>query len=317
MKIKANPEWIAVGEGYSSRVNNLAKHHGVSVEKAANRYFVEGGLRRVFASQHADAFGLASVKGGSLMFFHEGLDPMHGRGTKDIDLQISGFDGTMDDLAAILRQVLAEVPETDDGMRFHVDMLSIDVIKDDTEPVPGGQINVPVQLGKSLFNLKIDVGLYALEQKEGLELREIPSITPKHLPPIQAWCQRKEYALADKVQAACRQGIGNSRLRDYYDMYVLLTRHELDIDVAAQAFARVFPLYTSKAFGHEVPADVADVPALSDTFAVGNEGNWAKLKNKSQFRIETPDLAAVVAEIRGRIQPILDTVHTPSQGYAV
>jgi hypothetical protein len=316
MRIKSNPNWIPVGEGYASRVTNLANHHGVSVEKASHIYFVQGGIRRIFGSEHAERFGMASIKGGSLMFFHEGVSPMLGRGTKDIDLQISGFDGTMEDLAAILRDVFSADPEIEDGMRVHVDHLSIDVIKDDSEPVPGGQINVPVQLGRAMFNLKIDIGLYALEQREGLELREIPSITPKHLPPIKAWCQRKEYALGDKFQAACRQGIGNSRMRDYYDMYVMLTRFDLDPDIAAAAFARVFPLYTCKQFGFEVPEDVGDVPALSDTYAFANEGAWAKLKAKHKFQVETPDLATVVATIRDHIQPILDTVHAPQKGYA-
>jgi hypothetical protein len=316
MKIKRNPEWVQCGLGASTRVRNMAKNRGVMVDKAVNRYLVEGGVRRIFDSDHADDFGFISLKGGSLMYFHEGVDPMTGRGTKDIDLQVSGFAGTIHDLQAVLQKVLAQVPAHDDGLRFFVDHLTVDEVHDEDEPVPGGKVTVPVQLGEGVYMLKIDVGMYAPEQKEGLEIRVLESLTPKHLPGVTLYAQRREYALADKVQAMVRKGIGNSRLRDYYDAFVMLTLHDIDVDVAAQAFAKVFPLYQSTQYGFEVPTSAADIPALSATFAAVNEGNWQTTRAKHSFAVPTPDLATVCDLIRDRIQPILDTVHAPGYGAA-
>src|SRR5690606_39174336 len=156
----------------------------------------------------------------------------------------------------------------------------------------------PVQLGDGVYTLKIDVGMYAPEQKEGLEVRVFESLTPRHLRGVTLYAQRREYALADKVQAMVRKGIGNSRLRDYYDAFVLLTLHDIDVEIIARAFAKAFPLYQSTQYGFEVPTSAADIPALSPTYAAVNEADWQKTRVKHAFAVPTPDLATVCAIIR-------------------
>jgi hypothetical protein len=69
------------------KVWSVAAKNGKAVDPVAQRYVLEAALRRIFQSDHADSFGLeASHKGGALMYLAEGVDAIHGRGTKDIDL---------------------------------------------------------------------------------------------------------------------------------------------------------------------------------------------------------------------------------------
>lgn len=258
MKIKRNPEWVQAALGASTRVRNMAKSRGVTVNRATNRNLA-GRVRRAFDSDHADDFGFISLKRGSRMYVHEGVDPRADRGTRGLDLRVAGFTGTVNDLKAVLQKVLARVPPHDDGLHSFIVQQTIDAVHDEDEAVSGCNVTVPVQLGEGVYTLKIDVGMYAPEQNEGLEIRVFESLTPKHLPGVTLYAQRRQYALADKVQAMVRKGIGNSRLRDYYDAFVLLTLYDIDVDVAAQAFAKVFPHYQSPQYGFEVPTSAADI----------------------------------------------------------
>ncbi len=316
-KLKPNPELVTdAGLRNSTRIRNMCREKGIDATMTTIRFTLEGALRRIFESQHAERFGVSALKGGAIMFFAEDADILEGRGTKDIDLNIEGLDGTMAEFSEIMREVLATVPDFDDGLRWNLEHWAITSVKGDDEPVPGGTVECVVQLGTATYPFKLDVGFYRPEAKEDLVTREYPSVLPKLFPSFPVRCQPFESMLADKVQAAVRKGEGTGRLRDFYDMTVLLTRADLDLDLAAGCFAKTFALYRSAAFGTDVPVSAEEIAAFGPKFIADNAARWDTMRAKQGWRHPMPDLATVVETIKTRVQPILDRVHNPSWGYA-
>lgn len=296
---RTNPALVAPsGAGTFAKLKALAQKNGKPVDEVAQRFVLEAAIRRIFQSDHADKFGLAtSLKGGALMFFSEGVDPVLGRSTSDIDIQLSGFEGTMEELADAMREALAQVPRIDDGVRFDTEKLKVLATRENG--IPGGSVLTLVQIGNAVIKLKADVGFYAPEMKETLEQFDYPSLLP-NMPPVRIWRQPVEYSVADKVHAACRHAGTNTRLRDYYDLYVYATRCQLDPDRLRQAFAHTWQL-----FGDTPPANIDDVVSYGHDFVEQNSERWNGMRSGSKWAVPVPDLAEVVETIRSTISPVL------------
>lgn len=281
-----------------AKLKAAAAKAGRGPEQITHRFALEGAIRRIFESEHADRFGMtSSLKGGALMFFSEGVDPVMGRHTTDVDIQVSGFDGSFDDFADIMREVLASIPATDDGVRFDLDTLKIVGTRDGG--IPGGAIVCQAQIGTAIFKFKCDVGFYDESMKETLVEVDLPSLLPG-MPPIKILRQPVEYSIADKVHAAFRHAGTNTRLRDFYDLYVYLTRCPLNPDRLRKAFEHTFEL-----FGHELPDGVDEIVTNGSEFVAANADQWRVVRDGSRWAVPVPDLAEVVDTIKQGIAPVL------------
>ena len=181
---RTNPSLVTkIGQGNFARLQQLGRAHKIGPDKLAQRFALEASIRRIFTSEHAHRFGVTSLKGGSLMFLAEGVDPVAGRSTSDIDIQIDGFAGTMTELADIMRQVLADVPAIDDGVRFDIEGLK--VLNTREGGVPGGAVTCTAQVGNTVIKFKCDVGFYSAEHSATLIDEDYPSLLPSQLSPIK------------------------------------------------------------------------------------------------------------------------------------
>ncbi|SDG83726.1 nucleotidyl transferase AbiEii/AbiGii toxin family protein [Pelagibacterium luteolum] len=290
-----------------AKLKAAAAKAGRPADQITHRFALEGAIRRIFESEHADRFGMtSSLKGGAIMFFSEGVEPMMGRHTTDVDIQISGFDGTLDDFADIMREVLASVPATDDGVRFDLDTLK--VLGTRETGIPGGAIVCQAQIGTAIFKFKCDVGFYDESLKESLVAVDLPSLLPG-MPPIRILRQPVEYSIADKVHAAVRHAGTNTRLRDFYDLYVYVTRCPINQDRLRHAFEHTFAL-----FGDELPDGVEDIITYGPDFVAANADQWRSVRDSSRWAVQVPDLAEVVEVIKQGIAPVLGagSLHRPA-----
>lgn len=83
-----------IGLTHADRIRSLAKSRGIDTQILLTKFALEAAIRRIFEGPNADRFGVSSLKGGSMMFFSEGVDVIDGRATSDIDLQLAGFNVT-------------------------------------------------------------------------------------------------------------------------------------------------------------------------------------------------------------------------------
>jgi hypothetical protein len=279
-------------------LRRIAKANARNTEAVVQRFVLERVVSRIFAGPSADRFAL---KGGMILMQAEGVGPILGRATTDIDLHVP-YQGPLDDMRDILVDALSAPVETDDGVRFDLPSLRIAHTRDGT--VAGASMSVTAQVGQVGVKVRCDLGfdsrpVFDVAVSEGMD-----SVVPERFGPVLVRRVPFSWTLADKVQCLVRHGEATTRLRDYYDMHLLLTRGLADPDQAAEALVGTFAL-----FGNELPATVDDIGALSEGFATRNAGTWDREIRRRGFAVPMPPFPEACAFIRESLAPILESAH--------
>lgn len=286
------------GEDMFAELRRAARRRNKDPQAVAQRFILERMLSRLFESRHAERFAL---KGGMIMMFAEEVDSFDARQTGDIDIHIPNFRGTREDLEGIMREVLTE-PRADDGISYDLAGLSVELTRE--ADVAGASVALAAQVGRLRVKVKCDVGFDSRPVFDVAETSEIPSLLPDRFAPVKVRRVPFSWTLADKIQAMTRHGAGTTRMRDFYDMYVLLTRDKVDLDQTVVALARTYDLFATP-----MPTDAEGIGALADAYAAKNASQWVQECRHRRFAVEMPPLIEVVGFLRERIGPLLERAH--------
>lgn len=190
-------------------VNNIAKKNKVSAQSVLQTYMLERLLERISVSEYKDNFIL---KGGMLISAMLGIDT---RTTMDIDTTIKGFELTKDNVLKIMQDVCAidlndditikinkveEIRENDDYNGYR---LTFEAKYENTMPVI---MKVDVTTGDKITYREIEYSFNLM-----LEDRK-----------INVWSYNVETVLAEKFEAIIKRGVLGTRIRDFYDVHMLL-----------------------------------------------------------------------------------------------
>ena len=156
------------------------------------------------------------------------------RTTMDMDTTIVGIDMNQEELKRILMEILSI--DVDDNVRF--EYISTSKIKD--EDLYGGfRFKINAYLNKLRANLQIDVATGDIITPRAIEYKYKCLFDDKYLDLIT---YNLETVLAEKFNSVISIGVLNSRMKDYYDIYYLLTRKSNIIDkkILKQAIINTF-----------------------------------------------------------------------------
>jgi len=286
----------------AAAIREVSEDRELDFHTVAMRYALERFLARVFDAGPGGRVGsdMVTLKGGLTMFIAEGVDPLAGRATSDVDFHVVGAGAGLDDFLDFLRRALDRFPGgIDDGLRFDLGTLKVERVRDGN--VPGGKVTVDCQLGKTPLHIRSDLGFDARPVHELAIPVEFPSILAgTGLPAFPVRRTPFAYTVADKLQAMVRHGAGNYRIRDYYDLYVILSREQADLDQLPEAIRSTFDLY-----GSEIPGSADEIAALTDAFAESKAARWEIERRSKNYGTAVPALSEVVRFIRERVDPIL------------
>jgi predicted nucleotidyltransferase component of viral defense system len=267
-----------LGASVRARLLKYARAHDQSFELVLIRFALERLLYRLSQSAHADRFIL---KGAMLLavWFDDPTRP-----TRDLDLLGFG-ESDSEAMLATFRDVLSA--EVDDGITFDVDSIKIDRIREQLE-YGGVRLRADARVGGARVRASIDIGFGdALEP--GVEELDYPVLLDSPVPKLRAYAQ--ETVIAEKFQAMVLLGRANSRMKDFYDIWLLTRSFTFDPNRVARAIAATFARRKTP-----IPLELPD--ALTDGFAA----DPAKLAQWAAFTrgIETApaDLGQVIEEIR-------------------
>jgi predicted nucleotidyltransferase component of viral defense system len=236
-----------IGASVRARLLKLSKEQGQSFDLVLTRFALERLLFRLSQSRFADRFVL---KGAMLLM--SWLDEPH-RGTRDLDLLGFG-DPTPDAMLQTFREILTQ--DADDGVMFNANALRVDRIREEVE-YGGLRLRALASISGARINLTIDIGFGdALEP--GAEFIDYPVLLGHPAPRLQAYA--RETMIAEKFQAMVALGRANSRMKDFYDIWILSRSFSFDGDRLARAIAATFARR-----GTAIPVDRPD--ALSPAFA--------------------------------------------------
>ena len=270
-----------VGASVRQRLLNLAHARGQPMELLLTRYALERLLHRLSLSPHRERFVLKGA-----MLLATWFDEPH-RATRDVDLLGFG-DAAEDALLGTFREIMAV--EVDDGVSFDLRGLKIEAIREEVE-YGGSRLRTTAALAGARIPITVDIG-FGDAVEPGVEDIDLPVLLEMPSPHLRAY--PPEAVIAEKFHAMVALGRANSRMKDYYDVWMLFDSFELEPQRMRRAIEATFSRRNT-----EIPASVPD--GLSDEFAAdaGKQRQWDAFARTLSARV--PDLDRVVRELRKRL----------------
>jgi hypothetical protein len=264
-----------------ARLAERARKDGRPFQELLEYFAMERFLYRLSTSPHADRFVLK----GALML--RVWEAPAARPTRDIDLL-----GRMDNSPESLARVFAEVCEAEvepDGLVFKATTVKAIRIKEDAD-YHGVRVRFQGLLGRAKIAMQIDVGfgdvvVPAAKAISYPTLLEFPAPRLKGYP--------RETVVAEKFEAMVKLGTLNSRMKDFFDIWLMARKLDFDGAVLARAVTSTFRNRKTAID----PAPVALSPAFTDSPTA--EAQWRAFVRRGKLA-QAPerlgDVATALAE---------------------
>lgn len=275
-----------VATSVRARLLNVAKAQGVDFNQVLVRFALERILYRLSQSEHADRFLLKGA-----LLFALWYDMPH-RATRDADLL--GFGASdLESVAQTFRDIASV--SVDDGIVFDPASVVAEEIRKDVG-YAGARILISGELAKARCKTQVDIGFGdavtpgPIDATYPVLLDDLPA---PHLRTYPVYT-----VVAEKLHAIALLGMTNSRVKDYFDLSVLLEREALDADLLARAIKATF-----ERRGMAVPTELP--VALSDEFAhdTSRQALWQAFVKKNG--LDPEPLEAIVGRLRSGLEPAL------------
>ena len=246
-----------------TRLRNQTEQLNRPFAEVLQYFAMERFLYRLSKTKYADKFIL---KGG-LLFYVWDL-PLR-RATRDIDFRgyVSGDRAT---LLKIMDEVI-EISAPEDGLVFDSQSLSVEETQIDAD-YQGIRVKLIALLERTRIPIQIDIG-FSDELASKAESIEYPNIL-SDLKTIRMKGYPKESVVAEKFHAMIRHGDLNSRMKDYYDLWLISDTFEFNGTSLQKAIEATFNNRHT-----EIPDERPS--SLSADFAHENQTRWKNFLNKS------------------------------------
>lgn len=263
-----------------ARLKNEAEKKGRPFAEILQYYAMERFLFRLSKTKYATKFIL---KGG-LLFYVWNI-PLR-RSTKDIDFR--GYVvNSRESLLQIFREIIAEsAPE--DGIIFDPKSISVEETQIEAD-YQGIRAKLIAHLGRSKIPVQIDIG-FSDEVASKVESVNYPNILPD-LEQVRMKGYLKESVVAEKFHAMVRHAELNSRMKDYYDLWLISETFDFDSQSLQKAIETTFKKRDTK-LPNERPI------ALTIGYASVNQVRWSNfLKKMSLETNESNDFVNIIERI--------------------
>ncbi|AHC15639.1 nucleotidyl transferase AbiEii/AbiGii toxin family protein [Salinispira pacifica] len=233
-----------ITDSVKARLRNLARKEKKDYVLITRLYMQEGILRRIGKSKYSESFCL---KGGLLLYSISGFTS---RPTMDLDLLGINIPSGEDKFRSILTEILSI--EAADGLVFDTDSLKLQEIIEGAD-YHGQQLKVLCRLGSIRTNLKLDIGFGDTIYPGPVQM-EYPALLETD--PIKISAYSLESVIAEKFDAMIVLDARNSRMKDFYDIYDILTNHRIDQAILEEAIR--LTINTRRTILPEAPAIFQD-----------------------------------------------------------
>ena len=198
------------------KIKNISGGNSLKAQTLIRKYVMERFLARVAKSKYQNNFIL---KGGMLISAIVGEDA---RSTMDIDTTVQSLPLTDEDI----QKIINEIASIDLGDNLTFTLSKTETIRDDFD-YPGVRVTLKVIFEKLKETVNIDIST-------GDEIT--PSAVQFTYPmmfeqeKIRIWSYNLETLLAEKLQTVLARSVANTRMRDFYDIYILWNLENDSID---------------------------------------------------------------------------------------
>ena len=274
------------GKSNRDKLLNLAKQtKGTDYNLILLRFVQERFLYRLSLSAYRENFFL---RGGALLFAH---DRFAARPTRDMDFLGDRISRDKENIKRIMLEICSIACE-EDGVTFDCGEEEI-WLEDITveKEYNGTRVHMTAHMDTIVQPFSIDVGFGDVIVPEPVNL-DYPLLL-EDLPEVNVAAYSLETVVAEKFQTMIDRGTINSRMKDFFDVYMILKSGKVDLGLLKEAVAEVFENRGTKADPDSV--------VFSDGFAQDQmrQTMWKAYLKKIKYKEELPfeDVMAVVREV--------------------
>lgn len=272
-----------------ARLRTIAEQEKTAYQIILVRYFTERLMYRLSVSLYKNDFCL---KGGALLYAY---DQESSRPTMDLDLLGLGISNDQEQMKAVF-QTICKVDCPEDGVSFLHETITTGEIKKEGR-YSGVRIKIDGRLGNIRQMSQVDLGFGDIVTPAPVEMT-YPTLIPLPEPKILAYSM--ETVIAEKFEAMVSLAAQNSRMKDFYDIYKLLSNYEINDAVLKTAITNTFKK-------RQTPIERNHVLFLSEfTESPKRQLEWSAFLRKMRRFTEMEYLAfdEVMRVIRSRLEPI-------------
>ena len=269
-----------------ARLQNHARATKRPFQELLQYYAMERFLYRLSKTPYRTRFVLK----GALML-HVWKAPL-ARATKDLDF-LGHLDNSLENLEGVIRQVCAANVEPD-GMVFDAATVKTERIKEDAD-YEGVRVRFVGLLGRARVAMQIDVG-FGDVVTPAAETITYPTLLEFPAPELSGY--PRETVVAEKFQAMVYLRTLNSRIKDFYDVWLLANQYAFDGALLAKAIAATFA-------NRDTAIDMAPIAFTPDFTEQGSTlAQWTAFRNKLPNTECPAQLSTVVTVLAGFLLPI-------------
>lgn len=277
------------------RLLNRARERGEDFNYLLTRYATERPLYRLAASTHCDQFVLKGA-----VLFELWTATAH-RATRDVDLlgcgepAVAPVQAVFDDLCTL------KVPP--DGMRFLAGSVRAAPIRE-RQAESGIRVKLTADLDGARISLQVDVGFGDVVTPRVVETK-FPTILDFPAPRLRTY--PREAVVAEKFEAMVRLGMANTRMKDFYDLWVMASSFEFCGKSLADALVATFG-------SRGTPLPIDPQIALRSEFSAdaAKQAQWTAFAGRSRLSA-VPSLETVVVVLRRFLWPPVSAVTQSTQ----
>lgn len=193
-------------------IRNMSKDKKINAQILLRNYMLERLLERIAVSKYRDEFIL---KGGMLVAAMVGIDT---RSTMDMDATIKGQAVNKDNIENILNEIVA----FDIGDNVKMSLKGIEEIRDEAE-YPGLRASIQTEFDGIINMLKLDMTTGDMIIPKEITY-EFKLMFEDRILKVKAY--NIETVLAEKIETIITRSTANTRMRDYYDVYIIMTMYK-------------------------------------------------------------------------------------------
>jgi predicted nucleotidyltransferase component of viral defense system len=276
-----------------NRLFALAKSRGEDFQVVLTHYALERVMYRIGQSPYREQFVLKGA-----MLFSLWSEDAH-RATRDLDLLGYG-ESEIARLEAVFREIMKIEVEAD-GLEFVEPSLRGARIREDQE-YEGVRIQFEVRLASARIPVQIDIGFGDAITPAAEEII-YPSLLNLSPPLLLAY--PRETVVAEKFQAMVQLGIANSRMKDFYDLWVMSQQFEFAGAILSEALRRTF---ARRATALRVEAPLALTTEYAEDAT--KKKQWAGFVNRLKLTTRDLTLSEVIDALREFLQPVATALAT-------
>lgn len=275
-----------VAASIRQRLQNKAHQEQKRFDELLQYYAIERFLYRLAQSPDRDTFVLK----GALIFLTWGTP--FARSTRDVDL-LAYTDNSVAHIVEVI-QGICQQEVVEDGMRFEANSVKGETIREQAE-YQGVRVKFLGWLENARVNMQIDMGFAdVVTPKPKLvtypTLLDLPSPRLRGYPP--------ETVIAEKLQAMIFLGMSNSRMKDFYDLWILAQSQASSKTTLAEAIRKTFVRRST-----ELPLELPIV--FTDEFVNAKQKMWVAYRDITNLLDAPADIDEIVTRLREWLMPVI------------